>query len=252
MENQENENNQNQTSEIQANQENQANQANQANQNQEKRKKTKKSIPENLKTLLVMALAFILIGGLFYILFGGEIPNISGPGPLPKDPKGAPGPGRLSECYELSSSCVDDTCDYLAFCRQEGEFEDCQVYDCGENYGIVITKKEEENPNKFIKTFSKNPITISPEQRSAIKENCKGTLEIIEQKCEGETFSIKVKVTTKGECEIHRFVAKTGENSYETFKMEKAKEENIYNLTLEKCLDEFELFAVGDLGFPIK
>ncbi len=161
-------------------------------------------------------------------------------------------PEKFKDCRILSENCKDSSCEYLAQCQSEGEYETCQTYDCGEYFGVVINKKENEKPNKFVKSFQKQTGIITKEKREEIRENCKGSLEIIEQKCEGENnFTIKAKVNTQGKCEIYRFVAKTGENAYETFKMEKA-ENNVYNLTLEKCLDEFELFAVGEMGLPIK
>lgn len=225
-----------------------------------KQEKPKRAMPENLKILLVMILAFILIGGFFYILFGGEIPKISGPGSSPEESTGPPGPGRLSNCQELSSSCIDKSCQYFSLCQEEGEFKECQVYDCGENYGLVITKKEGETPNKIIKTLPKGRKTITSEEIKDIRQRCEGKVEILEQSCENGKLNLKVKVETKGECKIQSFIAKI-DTEYQIFKFDPSplakdkgfeKTDDFYNLTLSSCPEEFEVIAVGEEGISIE
>ena len=160
-------------------------------------------------------------------------------------------PERFKDCQILTEFCKDSSCEYLSYCQSEGEYESCQTYDCGETFGVVINKNPGEMPNKFVKSFQKQTEIITEEQRQEIRRNCQGNIEIIEQKCERENnFAIKAKVNTQGKCEIYRFVAKIGENNYEKFKMRKSGD--IYNLSLDFCLEDFELIAVGEMGISIK
>lgn len=160
-------------------------------------------------------------------------------------------PERFKDCQILTESCKDSSCEYLSYCQSEGEYESCQAYDCGEYFGVVINKNPEETPNKFVKSFQKQTEIITEDKRDIIRQNCKGSVEIIEQKCENENnFIIKAKVNTEGECKIYRFTAKIGEDDYKAFEMEKAGD--IYNLSLDSCLEDFELIAVGEMGISIK
>ncbi len=156
---------------------------------------------------------------------------------------------RLKDCQYIAESCQDESCKYFSLCREEGKFEECQVYDCGEDYGLVITKKEGERPNRIIKTLPKERKIMTSEEIKDIRQRCQGKVEILEQKCESGELNLKTKVVTKGKCEIQSFIAKIDKEAF-IFKFEKAND--FYNLSLNFCPEKFEVIAVGEGGIAIK
>lgn len=197
------------------------------------------------KIIILVIGIVILLGTLLSVFLIAKLPKP----PVSPKPVEPLVPEWLKDCSLLAESCINETCQYLSLCQEEGEFEDCQVYDCGENFGVVITKKPEEKPNKIIKTIPKERRTLTPKEIADIHQRCEGKTEILEKKCEEGKLKVKTKVETKGECEVQSFVAKI-DSEYQIFKFEKS--DNFYNLTLDSCPKKFEVITVGEGGIVIK
>ena len=148
----------------------------------------------------------------------------------------------FENCEVLAESCLDKDCPYYFLCDVV-EFSSCKVYDCDTYYGVLIKNRQGE--------------TITREQPKPDKEKvretiskCRGTVEVLEKKQEGDKLKIKAAVNTSGECQIQAFMIKT-KQGYQTSVFE--KKDDYYNLTLNSLSQEvLEVIAVGQGGVSIK
>jgi len=148
----------------------------------------------------------------------------------------------FKDCQILADSCKDQSCRYLFLCN-ETEFSDCQVYDCGDKYGMKVLDKQGSIQNKFRQKPDQTKVqeTIS---------RCQGSLEILEKKeCKNGKAVASVKVETSGECNINSFMMMIdGKNKIARFE----KEGDVYNLSAGQCGEISEIKAVGEGGVEIK
>lgn len=147
----------------------------------------------------------------------------------------------FKDCQILTDSCKDQSCKYLFLCN-ETEFSNCRVYDCGDQYGMEILDKYGNIQNKFHQKFDEEKI-------QEVLNKCKGSLEILEKKCDGNKTIAQVKVITDGDCKINSFLI-TVNNKKRIADFE--KEGDIYNLSITQCGDISEIIAVGESGIQIK
>ena len=147
----------------------------------------------------------------------------------------------FKDCSVLADSCNDRSCRYHFLCN-ETEFSDCKVYDCGDKYGMRILDKQ---GNVQEKTRQK------PDQAKVQEmiSKCRGSVEVLEKKCEGAKSMAKVKVVTDGDCKIGSFIMMIdGKNRIARFE----KEGDIYNLSVGQCGMISEIKAVGEGGVEIR
>jgi len=148
---------------------------------------------------------------------------------------------NFSSCSILANSCNDQKCKYNFLCNEE-ENQNCNVYDCGKEYGIEIT---EMNGNIMSKTH------LKPDQDKVqeIIDKCQGSLEVISKKeCENGKAVASVKVETFGECNVNSFTMKIGgKNRIARFE----KEGDVYNLSAGQCGEISEIKAFGEGGVEI-
>ena len=158
---------------------------------------------------------------------------------LPKKQESPVNP--FETCAVLADSCNDQLCKYYFLCN-EAEFSDCKVYDCGDKYGMEILDKQGNIQNKFRQ---------KPDQTKVreIISKCRGSVEVLERKCEGDKSIARVKVATDGDCKINSFIMMIdGENRIARFE----KEGDIYNLSVGQCGMISEIKAVGEGGVEIR
>ena len=189
-------------------------------------KKTMKKV--NLKMLLTgLALMLVLWTGLIILLafLGGE--------------KRTENPFR--DCQILAGSCVDKSCPYLFLCNVM-EFSDCQVYDCGKNYGVLIKDKT----GKII------PKTVAKPDQAKVQEmvsKCRGSFEIIEKNnCENGEARAKVKLDTQGDCKI---VSATMAIGGKTRIANLEQDGEFYNISVKSCGEISNIKITGEGGVAI-
>jgi hypothetical protein len=147
----------------------------------------------------------------------------------------------FKDCQILADSCKDQSCKYLFLCN-ETEFSDCRVYDCGDKYGMEIMGKD---GSVSVETRQK----LDQKKVQEMISKCRGSVEVLEKKCEGNKAIAKVKVITNGDCKINSFIMMVdGKNRIARFE----KEGDVYNLSIGQCGVISEIKAVGESGVEIR
>lgn len=147
----------------------------------------------------------------------------------------------FKNCQTLADSCQDKTCDYLFLCN-ETEFSDCQVYDCGDKYGVLIKDKSGKINSKTV---------AKPDQAKIQKtiSKCRGSFEIIEKNnCENGEAKAKVKLDTQGDCKIvSATMAINGKTRIAKFE----QNGEFYNISVKSCGEISNIKMTGEGGVGI-
>lgn len=148
-------------------------------------------------------------------------------------------------CDILAENCTDVvSCGLNVYCG-DGRFNDCRVYDCGNSYGIFT--EDVEGKIEF-----KNDTKADANIENSIRDSCTGKMEILSSACVGQKTEIKVKLTTKGKCEIEEFsiVDKNVGSVPNTFIIE---EDGTYSITAGICVEIAEIIpaAKGGIGIDL-
>ncbi len=152
-------------------------------------------------------------------------------------------------CGLLNDKCLNTDCDQYFLCNDK-KYSICEIYDCGEEFGVGT--KDQEG-----KIDVRKKIKQEREKIKKILDKCKGSLETLENVCEGGKLEIKVKVSTAGSCEIEGFLAsyKSADNA-EKNELKRAEfskiSDGLYLVSLDDCAKIPELIAVGENGISIK
>ncbi len=190
-------------------------------------KKTMKKV--NLKILLGALVAMLVLWtGLIVLLafLGGE--------------KRAENP--FKNCQTLADSCVDKSCSYLFLCN-ETEFSDCQVYDCGDKYGVLIKDKSGKTNSK----------TVAKPDQAKVQEmidKCRGSFEVVEKNnCENGEAKAKIKLDAQGDCKI---VSATMAIGGKTRIAGVERDGEFYNLSVKSCGEISDIKITGEGGVGIR
>lgn len=150
------------------------------------------------------------------------------------------------ECGLLSDKCLDADCDQYFLCSGK-EYSRCEIYDCGEEFGIGT-----EDKNGKFDIFKK--AKYNKEKIIEIKSRCDGTVEIIESDCVDGKLEIAAKVVTSGDCAIEGFLV--GYKSGEKINFKPAGffslGDGLYSVSVGSCGDVAEIIAIGENGVSIK
>ena len=147
----------------------------------------------------------------------------------------------FKNCQMLASSCVDKSCPYLFLCNA-AEFSDCQVYDCGEKYGVLIKDKS----GKI------NQRTVAKPDQTKVQEmvsKCRGSFEVIEKNnCENGEAKAKVKINVQGDCKISSATMAINGKARIA-----GVEQNgeFYNLSVKSCGEISDIKITGEGGVAI-
>jgi hypothetical protein len=109
--------------------------------------------------------------------------------------------GFFSDCGELAADCANGECQYYSLCDFVSDYKECRVYDCGKNYGVQVTAKDDQI---FAKTYEKPVIAGAKEKIDA----CAGTVKIVSNKCEKNIGKIIAEIATGGNCPPEALVFK--------------------------------------------
>jgi len=148
----------------------------------------------------------------------------------------------FANCQVLSDSCKDKDCRYLFLCNVM-EFSDCQVYDCGDSYGVLIEDKE----GKI------NQRTVAKPDQTKVREmvsKCQGSFEVIEKNnCENGEARARVKINTKGDCKIvSATMAINGKNRIASVE----QDGEFYNISVKSCGEISDIKITGEGGVGIR
>lgn len=146
-------------------------------------------------------------------------------------------------CSLLNKKCLGAECDKYFLCSDR-KYLVCEIYDCGEEFGIG-TKDENGEINRQRKAKEDKEKIIK------IKEKCAGTVEVLESDCLDEKLEMKVKVITNGDCQIAGFWV--GQMNKETKPVKFSNLENgLYLVVANSCEEVSELIAAGENGISIE
>jgi len=152
---------------------------------------------------------------------------------------------QFAKCEILFDSCKDQDCNLLFLCN-ETEFSDCQVYDCGDNYGVRITDKAGNIQEKVREKTS--PCENKETQEMIAK--CSGTFEVIEKNsCENGKAIAKVKLNVKGDCKV---VSATMAINDKTRIASVERDGEFYNLSVKSCGEISDIKMAGEGGVGIR
>ena len=148
---------------------------------------------------------------------------------------------NFSSCSILANSCNDQKCKYNFLCNEE-ENQNCNIYDCGKEYGVEIT---EMNGDIISKT------RLKPDQVKIQEtvDKCQGSIQILSKsECEDGKAIASVIVETAGECVINSFTMKVnGENRIAKF----IKENDVYNLSVGQCGKISDIKVISGDGLQV-
>ena len=107
----------------------------------------------------------------------------------------------FDNCNVLANSCNNQECRYNFLCNKE-ENQNCNVYDCGKEYGVKIT----EMSGNVVERMRQKPNQIKIQE---MVNRCQGLLQILDKKeCENEKAVARVRVETSEECIVNSFTMK--------------------------------------------
>ncbi len=154
---------------------------------------------------------------------------------------------QFAKCKVLSDSCKNSDCKLFFLCNEnEAELSDCQVYDCGDNYGVRITSKAGNIQEKIREK-------TSPCDNKKIQDmiaRCSGSFEVIEKKnCENGEATAKIKLNVKDDCEIKSATMAIND------KMRIAsvkRDEGFYIVSVKSCGEISNIKLIGGGGVAIE
>ena len=148
----------------------------------------------------------------------------------------------FANCQVLADSCKDKDCRYLFLCN-ETEFSDCQVYDCGDKYGVKILDKQGNTQDKF----RQKPDQTKVQQMIG---KCQGSFEIIEKNnCENGEAKAKIKLDAQGDCKI---LSATMAINGKTRIAGVERDGEFYNLSVRSCGEISDIKITGEGGVGIR
>jgi len=155
------------------------------------------------------------------------------------------GGSSFADCKPLQENCTSGTdCISSSICG-EGIYETCEIYDCGDTYG-VYTQSGGGSVNIYKQAKADKNIA-QPKQ-----EVCKGlAVEALEQKCTDNKMQVKVKLTTEGECKIDDFIVlydNSKENQPNTFV---SLGKDMYSIEVKTCGRMTDIIPRTEGGVPI-
>lgn len=189
----------------------------------------------NLVIALMFSLILFLIVIIVFIFYNrANINSFTGIPPITTG-------GSFSNCTQLAKSCNDNKCDYYNLCGVSSGFKNCQVYDCGKDYGVETVTMDGRT---LARTYPK------PDPKTA-KDNiiaCQGTVKILSDKCEKNIGKVNVEVLTKAACPPEAFIVRIGNQWQPAIFFKEA--DNRYSV-VSACENIQELKVIGAKGLII-
>jgi hypothetical protein len=133
----------------------------------------------------------------------------------------------FKDCKILRQSCSDKVgCNLFSFCGS-GSYKVCKIYDCGNAYGVFTQDYEGNIDTKREAKYDKKAV-------QAKKDACRGSTQVLEQKCVNKKMQLKVKISSEGRCKIGGFTIVYEGSGIQpnTFA---SLDDNTYSVTADTC-----------------
>jgi hypothetical protein len=151
-------------------------------------------------------------------------------------------------CGLIYDDCLDTTCGLYFLCNEE-KYSTCEIYDCGEEFGIGT---EDENGKIRIK----KEIKVDKDKVEKLVSKCRGgSLSVIDKKCVENKLEVSVNLDVGDKCEIKNFMAEYdlgGEKKFSSVDKFSDLGDDKYLITINNCNDFVKLIAVGEGGVGIR
>ncbi|NOQ68277.1 hypothetical protein GQ568_02450 [Patescibacteria group bacterium] len=152
------------------------------------------------------------------------------------------------ECGLIYDDCLDTTCGLYFLCNEE-KYSTCEIYDCGEEFGVGT-----EDKNGKIRT--RKEIKVDKAKVEELVSKCRGgSLSVIDKKCVENKLEVNVDLDIGDKCEIKNFMAEydlDGEKKFSSVDKFSDLGGNKYLITINNCDDFVKLIAVGEGGVGIR
>jgi hypothetical protein len=146
-------------------------------------------------------------------------------------------------CTLLEKDCLTDACPYTASCGDTDNAV-CRIYDCGQEYGIY----SKDIQGKIYTKRETKPDTAAIETE---REDCSGSMQVVEQNCVNGAYVAKVQLSPKGECKVGNFiVVYTDEGIQKTQVTDLGN--NAYSVEIDHCGTVAELTPVTVSGMYLR
>jgi len=151
-------------------------------------------------------------------------------------------------CGLIYNDCLDTTCGLYFLCNEK-KYSTCEIYDCGEEFGVGT-----EDNNGEVRITKE--LKVDKEKVEEIVSKCRGgSLSIGKQECVENKLVVNVSLNVRGECIIKNFMAEYvlgEENKFRTVDKFSDLGNNNYLLTMNNCDDAVGFIAVGEGGVSIR
>jgi len=160
--------------------------------------------------------------------------------------------GKFSEsfptCGLIYSDCLDTTCGLYFLCNEK-KYLTCEIYDCGEEFGIGT---EDENG----KTRAVKELKVDKDKVEELVDKCRGgSLNVVDKECVEDKLIANVSLDLGDKCEIKNFMAEynlEGEKTFSSVDEILDLGGDNYLLTMNNCDDSVEFIAIGEGGIGIR
>lgn len=202
-----------------------------------------KPIINNLVIISFFLSAASLLLSLFIVVNAVVLYSRTDKLPQPIFPITTPAPiDPFADCKQISGSCDVENCKYNTLCTGvDANYKICAIYDCGENYGVMVADRSGQSS---VKEYAKPDINIT----RSTNEDCKGSVSVISNKCENNTQKIVTEVKTSGDCPAEAFMYKQG-NDWQSVDFSNIGS-NRYQFSYSPCGGS-EINIVGKAGMNI-
>ena len=152
------------------------------------------------------------------------------------------------ECNLLYDDCLDMTCGLYFLCNEQN-YSTCEIYDCGEEFGIGTEDRNGE-------TRITKELKVDKDKVEEIVSKCRGaSLSVIDKECVENKLKININIESGDKCIIKNFMVEyNSENEKKYSSVEKFSDlgNNNYLIIINSCDDSAEFIAIGEGGIGIK
>ena len=199
--------------------------------------------------IILVFLLFILVG---FLIQYGENKELKNSVPVDNSQTEGVDTGKFSAsfltCGLIYNDCLDTTCGLYFLCNEK-KYLTCEIYDCGEEFGVGT-----EDENGEIRTVKE--LKVDKARVEEVVSKCRGgSLNITNKECVENKLMVNVNLDLSDKCEIKNFMA---EYSLEEEKLFSTVDEftdlgnNNYLLTMNNCDNSVEFIAIGEGGVGIR
>ncbi|MCK4918806.1 MAG: hypothetical protein KAS01_00270 [Candidatus Pacebacteria bacterium] len=151
-------------------------------------------------------------------------------------------------CGLIYNDCLDTTCGLYFLCNEK-KYLTCEIYDCGEEFGVGT--EDESGETRIVRELK-----IDKDKVEELVSKCRGgSLNIIDKECVGNKLIVNVNLDLNDKCEIKNFMAEynlEGEKTFSSVDEFSDLGDDNYLLTMNNCDDLVEFIAIGEGGVGIR